>query len=150
MSDWRKEVRSSESILQKNRHSSKDGHWFGPKPEPMKASPECPCSGCEARYRPASVIPKKIYADIKVDLKKTSEFMDEDGEIRDYIQSMMKDSFDKIFMEKLYGPFIFGDGNFEVARDEKGRWQAYPCKGYYPRKPPTGIFNFDGIEKEKE
>lgn len=38
------------SIIQENRHSSYDGKWFGPDPEPRRASAMCNCPGCHARF----------------------------------------------------------------------------------------------------
>jgi hypothetical protein len=47
---YRQEAELSASILQRNRHNSVDGRWYGPEPEPCKAGASCECAGCLARF----------------------------------------------------------------------------------------------------
>lgn len=41
-----------ESIIQRNRHNSHNGKWYGPDKEPNPFGPRCGCGGCQARFHP--------------------------------------------------------------------------------------------------
>lgn len=48
---YEREIRMAPNIIQRNRHDSVNGRWYGPEAEVSPAGPTCPCAGCIVRFR---------------------------------------------------------------------------------------------------
>lgn len=47
---YKREAALAFTIIQRNRHNSITGNWYGPDPEPCDPGATCPCQGCFARF----------------------------------------------------------------------------------------------------
>jgi hypothetical protein len=67
--------------------------------------------------------------------------------VRETLNAMMLDDLEHEAAHEIVGPFLYGEGNFEVLRNEDGKWWAFPKLGFYPLPKPRGIFKMLGIEE---
>ena len=62
------------------------------------------------------------------------------GDIEDFIKEELRRDLNKTLLQDLYGPAIYGPGNFEVVLDEAGEWELKPNAAWQPATP-RGLFN---------
>jgi hypothetical protein len=67
--------------------------------------------------------------------------------LREYIKEMLLDDLEHEATREVVGPLIYGEGNFEVLRNEDGKWWAFPILGYYPRQELRGFSYILGSEE---
>lgn len=63
-----------------------------------------------------------------------------EADLARYIREEMRKGFDKVFLEEITGPAIWGDGNFEIYLDDDGEWQIRSAP-HFVQAELVGILN---------